>query len=98
MSRQRSGFYNAIEYIGPRPQKPKKTNFFGGWVIVVIALAAAVFFGKPLIGGVWAADKLPTNAQVEMIVGQLEESGGFSEKLAAEALKYSGSQVTYDPA
>jgi hypothetical protein len=98
MSRQRSGFHNAIEYIGPRPQKPKKTNFFGGWVIVVIALAAAVFFGKPLIGGVWAADKLPTNAQVEMIVGQLEESGGFSEKLAAEALKYSGSQVTYDPA
>ena len=98
MSRQRSGFHNAIEYIGPRPQKPKKTNFFGGWVIVVIALAAAVFFGKPLIGGVWAADKLPTNAQVEMIVGQLEESGGFSEKLAAEALKYSGSQVTYDQA
>ena len=45
MSRQRSGYYNAIEYIGPRPQKPKKTNFFGGWVIVVIALAAAAFFG-----------------------------------------------------
>lgn len=98
MSRQRSGYYNAIEYIGPRPQKPKKTNFFGGWVIVVIAIAAAVFFGKPLVGGVLAADKAPTNAQVEMIVSQLEQSGSFSEKLAAEALKYSGSQVSYDPA
>jgi hypothetical protein len=88
MSRQRSGFYNAIEYIGPRPQKPKKTNFFGGWVIVVIALAASVFFGKPLIAGLWAADKVPTNAQMEMIVGRLEVSGGFSKRLAAEALKY----------
>lgn len=98
MSRQRSGYYNAIEYIGPRPQKPKKANFFGGWVIVVIALAAAVFFGKPLIGGVWAADKAPTDAEVEMIAGQLEVSGGFSDKLAAEALRYSASQITYDPA
>lgn len=98
MSRQRSGYFNAIEYIGPRPQKPKKTNFFGGWVIVVFAIAAAVFFGKSWVGGVWAADKVPTNAQVEMIVSQLEESGTFPEKLAAEALKYSGSQVIYDPA
>ncbi len=98
MSRQRPGYFNAIEYIGPRPQKPKKTNSFGGWVIVVIALAAAVFFGKPLISGVLAADKAPTNAQVEMIVNQLEESGSFPQKLAAEALKYSGSDVTYDPA
>lgn len=97
MSRQRSGYYKAIEYIGPRPQKPKKPNFFGGWVIVVIALGAVIFFGKPVIGGAWAADKAPSNAQLEMIVTQLEVSGGFSEMLAAEALKYSGSQITYDP-
>jgi uncharacterized protein len=97
MPRQRSGYYNAIEYIGPRPQRPKKTNFFGGWVIVIIALGAAVFFGKSWVSGVWAADKGPTNAQIEMIAGELEEAGGFSEKLAAEALKYSGNQVSYDP-
>lgn len=98
MSRQRSGFYSAIEYIGPRPQKPKKTNSFGGWVIVIIAIVAAVFFGKPLVGGVWASDKAPTDAQVEMIARQLEHLGGFSENLAAEALKYSASEITYDPA
>lgn len=98
MPRQRSGYYNAIEYIGPRPQRPKKTNFFGGWVIVAIALGAAVFFGKPLVSGVWASEKEPTNAQLEMICGQLEEAGGFSAKLAAEALRYSGSPVIYDPA
>jgi uncharacterized protein YijF (DUF1287 family) len=97
MSRSRSGYYNAIEYIGPRPQRAKRPNFFGGWVIVVIALCAAVFFGKPLIGGVWAADKGPTDAQVEMIAGQLESTGKFPSRLAAEALRYSGSQVTYDP-
>ncbi len=98
MSRKRSGYYNAIEYIGPRPQKAKRPNLFGGWVIVAIALAAAVFFGKPLIGGVWAADKGPTDAQVEMIAGQLESTGKFPSRLAAEALRYSCSDVIYDPA
>lgn len=98
MSRQRSGYYNAIEYIGPRPQRPKKTNFFGGWVIVAIALAAGGFFAKPLVGGLWAADKEPTNAQLEMVIGQLDGTGGFSAKLAAVALRYSCSPVIYDPA
>lgn len=98
MSRQRSGYYNAIEYIGPRPQKPKKPNFFGGWVIVVFAISAAIFIGKSYISGVWAADKGPTSAQAEVIVAQLEEAGGFSEKLAAKALRYSGREIVYDPA
>ena len=66
MARPRSGYYNAIEYIGPRPQKPKKQNFFGGWVIVAIAVVAGIFFGKPLIGGALAAEKGPTDAQAEV--------------------------------
>ena len=98
MSRSRSGYYSAIEYIGPRPQKPKKQNFFGGWVIVAMAVGAGIFFGKPLIGGAWAADKDPTDAQAEVVVSQLESAGGFANDLAAEALRYSGSQVSYDPA
>ena len=98
MARPRSGYYNAIEYIGPRPQKPKRQNFFGGWVIVAIAVAAGIFFGKPLIGGAFAADKGPTDAQAELVISQLESSGGFANDLAAEALRYSCSSVTYDPA
>ncbi len=98
MARSRSNYYSAIEYIGPRPQKPKKQSFFGGWVIVAIAVAAGIFFGKPLIGGALAADKEPTDAQAEVIVEQLESAGGFANRLAAEALRYSGSSVTYDPA
>jgi uncharacterized protein YijF (DUF1287 family) len=97
MARKRSGYYNAIEYIGPRPQRPKKPNFFGGWVIVLISVGAAVFFGKPWVDGAWAADKEPTGAQVDLVVGQLEEAGDFSGKLAAEVLRYSASSVSYDP-
>jgi uncharacterized protein len=98
MARPRSGYYNAIEYIGPRPQKPKKQNFFGGWVIVAIAVVAGIFFGKPLIGGALAAEKGPTDAQAEVITEQLDSAGGFANELAAEALRYSGRQLTYDPA
>ena len=98
MSRPRSGYYSAIEYIGPRPQKPKKQNSFGGWVIVAIAIAAVIFFCKPFIGGVFAADKGPSDAQAEVIVSQLETAGGFANGLAAEALRYSGRPIAYDPA
>ena len=98
MPRPRSGYYNAIEYIGPRPQRPKKQNFFGGWVIVAIALVAGIYYGKPLIGEALAAEKGPTDAQAEFIMEQLESSGGFANGLAAEALRYTGRDVSYDPA
>lgn len=98
MARSRSGYYNAIEYIGPRPQKPKKQNFFGGWVIVAIAIGAGFYFGKPMISEVLAAQKGPSNAQSEMIITELEAAGTVGDKLAAEALKYSNTEVLYDPA
>ena len=98
MSRSRSGFYNAIEYIGPRPQKPKKPNFFGGWVIIAFALAAVVFFVKPMVSSVLAAQKAPANAQSEMRIQELESTGNFSDKLAAEALKYASKSFIYDDA
>ncbi len=98
MAKSRSGYYTAIEYVGPRPRKPKKPNFFGGWVIVAIALGAALFFGKPLVGGLLAAQKGPSNAQTELIVSELLAKGDAGSRLAAEALAYSNSDVSYDPA
>lgn len=98
MARSRSGFYSTIEYIGPRPQKPKKKNFFGGWVIIVIAIAAGIFFGKPLISGAWASDNGPTSAQSELLIKELSASSAFGDQLAAEALRYAESGVSYDPA
>ncbi len=97
MSRSRTGFYNTIEYIGPRPQKPKRPNFFGGWVIVAIAIAAGVYFSKPWVGSLMAAQKGATGAQSEKIVAALEKSSKSGDRLAAEALKYSNRQVAYDP-
>lgn len=71
---------------------------FGGWVIVAIALVAGFYFGKPLISGVLASQQGPTNAQSETIIHELQQSATFSDKLAAEALKYANTPVSYDPA
>ena len=65
MARSRPDFYSTIEYIGPRPKKPKKPSFFGGWVIVIIAIVAGVIFAKPWIGSLVAAQIGPTEAQSE---------------------------------
>ncbi len=98
MPRSRSDYYNTIEYIGPRPRKPKKPNFFGGWVIVAITLIAAVYFVKPLVGNLLAAQEAPSEAQTEQIANGLLASGEPSEILAAEALRYSNLAIAYDPA
>jgi len=97
MSRSRSGYNTTIEYIGPHPRSPKKKNAFGGWVIVLIALAATFFFGKPLVGSIWASEKQPSESQQEKVIEKLQNEGGTQALLATEALKYASSQVSYDP-
>ncbi|MES2982741.1 MAG: DUF1287 domain-containing protein [Verrucomicrobiota bacterium] len=92
----RSGYYSTIEYIGPRPKKPKKPSLFGGWVIVVIALTAGVFFAKPWIGSLVAAQNGPTEAQSESLIRELESSDLVGDRLAAEALRYANRGVSYD--
>lgn len=96
MSRSRSGYYSTIEYIGPRPQKPKKPSFFGGWVIVAITIAAGFFFAKPWVGSLVAAQNGPTEAQSESLIRELEKSDLMGDRLAAEALRYAHSGVSYD--
>lgn len=96
--RSRSGYYSTIEYIGPRPRKEKKPNFFGGWVIVAITLGAVFFVAKPLVSEALAAETGATGGDTGELVKRLENSKDFSSKLAAEALRYFGSSVSYDPA
>ncbi|MFN5578727.1 MAG: DUF1287 domain-containing protein [Akkermansiaceae bacterium] len=96
MSRNRSGFYSTIEYIGPRPKKPKKPSFFGGWVIVVIAMTAGIFFAKPWIGSLVAAQTGPTPKQCQLLIDELESSDLIGDQLAAEALRYVNLGVSYD--
>lgn len=96
MPRSRSGFYSTIEYIGARPQKPKRPNFFGGWVIVLIAVGIAYWFGKPLLPFLKAAQVEPTTERAAIAIATLEQSNDFGSKLAAAALLHSNDQVTYD--
>jgi len=98
MPKRKSGFHDTIEYIGPRPQKPKRPNFFGGWVILVIAGGMAFWFGKPLVPFLRAAQAGATPAQAEVLVEMLRTSSAFGERLAAAALLHSMEDVTYDPA
>jgi uncharacterized protein YijF (DUF1287 family) len=96
MSRSRSGFYSTIEYIGPRPIKPKRPNIFGGWVIIVIAAGIGFWFASPLLPFLKAANVEPTPQRAATTIATLEQSKDFGDKLAAAALLQSSEQVTYD--
>ena len=98
MARPRSGFYNTIEYIGPRPQKPKRRNFFGGWVIIAIALGMGVWFGKPLLPFLKGAGTDVSLEQADILISSLRSSKLFGGGLAAAALEHTGHSVNYDPA
>ncbi len=96
MSRSRSGFYSAIEYIGPRPQKPKRRNFFGGWVIGVIAVGIACWFGRPLLQTLKGQEGASTE-RATMLISALKTSGTPGNQLAAAALGHSSDKVVFDP-
>ena len=95
--RSRPGFYSTIEYIGPRPQKPKRPHFFGGWVIVVIAVGIAFWFGRPLVPFLKAAQEGVSTEQAALLIDSLEHAPGVAGKLAAAALAHSGDAVVFDP-
>lgn len=96
MPRSKSGFYSTIEYIGPRPQKPKRRNFFGGWVIIVIAVGMGFWFGKPLVPFLRATQVSGSTEQADLLVATLKSSKAFGDRLAAAALEHSATSVSYD--
>ncbi len=98
MARSRSGFYQTIEYIGPRPQKPRKQGSVVGWLVMILAIGAGIYLGKPLVGEAMAADRGPSIAESEVLVGKLEKSELFGDRLGAEALRYANRGVQYDSA
>lgn len=98
MAKKRSGYYSTIEYIGPRPQKPKRPNFFGGWVILVIAVGMAAWFVRPLVPFLRAAQAGASSEQANLLIAVLEQSDRAGDQLAAAALSHAQEQVAYDPA
>lgn len=93
-----AGFYDAIEYIGPRPQKPRRPwqNFFGGWVILLIAISVAFLFGRPLINSLKAEQSGTSVENVDRSIARLSTSALFGERLAAAALQQTKTPVSYD--
>jgi uncharacterized protein len=96
MARKHSTFYDTIEYIGPRPQKPKRRNFFGGWVIFAIAAGAGFWFGHPMLDLANAAS--PTPEEASLLIPGLLQSNDTGDRLAAAALAHSRESVSYDAA
>ena len=97
-SRSKPLFYSTIEYIGPRPQKRKRRHFFGGWVIVVIAVGIAFWFGRPLVPFLKATQEGVSTEQVETLISSLGQSKEFGSRLAGVALAHSRDTVAFDPA
>jgi uncharacterized protein len=96
MARKRSGFHDTIEYIGPRPQVQKPRNFFGGWVIIVIALAIGSWFGRPLVPFLKAMQVGASTEQANALIASLRSSSDFGKGLAASALERSTDKVDFD--
>jgi len=98
MARSRPAFHSTIEYIGPRPQKPKRRHFFGGWVILVIALGVGSWFGRPLVPFLKATQQGPSLEEAGLLISSLEQSHEPGLRLAAASLSYSNEHITYDAA
>lgn len=100
MSRRTPNYLDTIEYIGPRPSKaPKRPNFFGGWVVLLIAAGSAYFFGQEfLMPLVRAEQTAPTSERADLLIAQLQPSPAVGDRLAAAALQRTQARVTYEDA
>lgn len=99
MSRKRTtSFYETIEYIGPKPQKKpaRRRGGFGGWVIVILAVGVAAWFGKPLMPFLKATQQRISTEQVAMLISELAEAPEPGKHLAGAAIGHSREPVLYD--
>jgi uncharacterized protein YijF (DUF1287 family) len=89
---------NAIEYIGPRPKKPARKPWGGGWLMVLLVVVCVGYLSRPFIGKILAQSQPITELKVEKAVAWLNAGDGFGHQLAAVALERTHQEVTYDPA
>ena len=87
---------HTIEYIGPRPRKPVRKSWGGGWLMVLLVVIGVGIASRPLINKA-LADRAPvTEPTVDETVSWLEQHNGFGNRLAAAALKRTHADITYD--
>jgi uncharacterized protein len=91
-----------IEYIGPRPRKKQRRNplgvRFGGWLMMILAIAIAVFFAQPMLPFLKAQQSVASDARAATLLAELEESAAFGDRLAAAALAQTLQPTVYDSA
>ena len=89
---------NAIEYIGPRPKKPARKPWGGGWLMVMLVVVGVGYASFPFVGKLWAQAQPVTDLKVEQAVAWLGAGDGFGYDLAKVALERTHQKITYDPA
>ncbi len=87
-----------IEYIGPRPRKPMRKSWGGGWLMVLLVIIGVGIAARPLINNALAYRAPDTELNVDNTVSWLEQSGGFGNQLAAAALERTLEEIAYDDA
>lgn len=87
-----------IEYIGPRPRKPVRKSWGGGWLMVLLVIIGVGIAARPLINNALAYRTPDTELNVDKTVSWLEQSGEFGNQLAAAALERTMEQIVYDDA
>lgn len=87
-----------IEYIGPRPRKPVRKSWGGGWLMVFLVIIGVGIAARPLINNALAYRAPVTELNVGDTASWLEQSSDFGNQLAAAALKRTLEQIEYDDA
>lgn len=99
MSRRRKNYLDTIEYIGPRPQAPpRRSNFFAGWIVLLVAFAAIYFIGKPFLPQLLAQQVAANAERADALIAELQPSPRVGDRLAAAALQRTQAAVTYEDA
>lgn len=89
---------HAIEYIGPRPKKPARKPWGGGWLMVLLVVVGVGYFSRPFVGKILAQAEPITDLKVEKAVARLGAGDGFGNLLAQAALERTKQSITYDEA
>ena len=89
---------NTIEYIGPRPQKPARKPWGGGWLMILLVVGVVGSIAWPHISTLLAKGNPTDELIVEETVAWLGQDSTFGNQLAAAALERTHNTITYDPA
>lgn len=78
---------HAIEYIGPRPQKPVKKSWMAAWLMVVMVVIGVTVVAKNFADKALAGYEKVTELKVDETVAWLSKNKSLGNQLAIAALE-----------